>query len=160
MTTWMSTRPFASPPRMTNAELSRFEDKYVIDPNSGCWLWTGTLLPGGYGVARAAKRSWPAHRLSYAHHVGPITGRLLVCHRCDVRACVNPAHLFLGDYQANTRDAVRKGRWHKKLTPAQTREIRDAVLSGEHPIDVACRYRISEGHVRKIARGECWQVNA
>lgn len=140
---------------MRRTPYERFMAQVVVDED-GCWLWRG-------------RRDWPryprldktsAGRAMWRRHRGEIPDGLVVCHTCDQRACVNPAHLFLGDYQANTRDAVRKGRWHKKLTPAQTREIRDAVLSGEHAIDVACRYRISEGHVRKIARGECWQVNA
>lgn len=104
---------------MTPSELARFESKYVGEPNSGCWLWDGAVEVGGYGVMKVGKkaddsyRQERAHRLAYEHFVGPIPAGMLVCHRCDVRCCVNPAHLFVGTHQANMDDMYRKGRGKK-----------------------------------------------
>ena len=35
---------------------------------------------------------------------------MCICHRCDVRSCVNPDHLFLGTASDNTQDMIKKKR--------------------------------------------------
>lgn len=57
-----------------------------------------------------------AHRLSYIEYVGPIRKGLNVLHKCDVPACVNPDHLFIGTQKANIRDMIRKGRDNSQAT--------------------------------------------
>ena len=83
-----------------------------IEKTSGCWLWTRGRR-NGYGVV-ANTRGRPltiyAHILSYVLHKGPIPAGLMVLHTCDVRHCVNPAHLYLGDYSDNIQDAWDRGR--------------------------------------------------
>lgn len=94
----------------------RFYDFLFPDLNSGCWLWTGNCKKAefgkvGYGTIGWRKRStYPAHRLSYEMHIGPIPDGLCVLHKCDVRPCVNPDHLFLGTYKDNAQDRDAKGR--------------------------------------------------
>ena len=83
------------------------ESKISMDAN-GCWLWQGSKDADGYGRAFHAKRL--AHRVSYEEFIGPIPEGLSALHRCDVRCCVNPEHLFLGTQQDNMKDMYIKGR--------------------------------------------------
>lgn len=98
----------------------RFEDKFVPDPNSGCWLWTASVGGGGYGKFGGKGRTpQDAHRASWQMYRGEIPAGLMVLHRCDVRCCVNPNHLFLGTAKENTHDMMAKGRytpWNRGIT--------------------------------------------
>ena len=105
-------------------ELERFA-ALCAPARGGCIEWQGTRLPKGYGrFARHRShtpRFWLAHRFSYAAEHGPIPDGLVVCHRCDNPACVNPDHLFLGTLSDNMRDCAAKGRLRGHFTPGHTR---------------------------------------
>jgi HNH endonuclease len=84
----------------------------------GCWEWTGTVHPAGYGQVTYEYQHHLAHRLSWEVHVGPIPPGegphgTCVLHRCDNRLCVNPKHLFLGSNADNMADKCAKGKMPK-----------------------------------------------
>lgn len=86
--------------------------KYV-KKSDGCWLWTGAVKSGGYGLFGVKGRCYTASRFSYILHHGKITKGRIVCHNCpdgDNPLCVNPEHLYAGTYSDNNSDSVKKGR--------------------------------------------------
>jgi hypothetical protein len=83
----------------------------------GCWLWQGCLLKDGYAMLRYKAKKILVHRAAWTAFNGDIKPGLLVLHKCDVRHCCNPDHLFLGTHADNTLDAVNKGR-QKNMFPA------------------------------------------
>jgi hypothetical protein len=65
---------------------------YTSDP-SGCWLWTRSKSPDGYGWTSYKNKTYQAHRFVYQWVRGPIPDGLHLDHLCRVRHCVNPDHL-------------------------------------------------------------------
>ncbi len=86
----------------------RFWAKVRVTP--GCWEWTGAKTHFGYGKMMIAGKVVRAHRVSYELHVGAIPSELLIRHRCDNPACVNPDHLEPGTQADNIQDMMERGR--------------------------------------------------
>ena len=98
---------------MTEKDFNRFMSKVTPEPMSGCWLWTANYNHAGYGLFKIKNKSQRAHRISWEHFNGEIPKNLSVCHKCDVRECVNPDHLWLGTHRENCIDRGNK----KKACP-------------------------------------------
>lgn len=87
--------------------LQRFEEKYTPCPNTGCWLWIGSFVAGGYGYMWFNGDHNRAHRVSYFWKTGEWPE--VVRHKCHNPACVNPDHLEGGSHQDNANDRVDRG---------------------------------------------------
>jgi hypothetical protein len=79
-----------------------------------CWIWLGAIDPafgyGKFGMGGRGYSPWNTHRAAWFLTFGEIPAGMNVLHKCDNPPCVNPAHLFLGTFQDNTRDMFAKGR--------------------------------------------------
>jgi hypothetical protein len=99
-------------------QVDRIMRSVAIDGN-GCWNWLLGKDRSGYGRmkvqlgSRDRFRATSAHRYAYELFIGAIPHGACVLHRCDNRACCNPAHLFVGTQQDNIRDMHAKGRGPK-----------------------------------------------
>jgi hypothetical protein len=155
--------------KLTEAQIKRFRLKFQATSPDECWEWTGGLDRTGYGQTHCDYpiRSVKAHRVSYFLEHGPIPDHLCVCHRCDNRKCVNPAHLFLGTPAENSADMVVKNRSFKpkgekhgasKLTALQVREIRSIYASGGISQRLlGLKYGIGQQSVYGIVNRQRWK---
>lgn len=143
----------------------RFNEKWMPEPTTGCWLWMGDHFRDGYGKIRAYDKTSRAHRVSYRIHLGEIPPGMCVCHKCDTPSCVNPDHLFLGTHKDNAHDRDAKGRAHRprgeecgwsKLNVAKVLQIRDMYSRGFKQRQIAEIFDIYRGHVSSIVTKKRW----
>lgn len=115
--------------------LRKIFDKIKVNPQSGCWEWTGAKQWGGYGIIVWEDRSRLAHRIIFQLLVSGIPSDLHCDHLCRVRHCVNPAHIEIVTNKVN----VLRG----KGAPAQN--ARKTHCSLGHPLSGENLYLDSKG---------------
>lgn len=91
------------PARRVPTMVERLDRNTTRDPQTGCWLWTGTLRADGYGVINVRRKLHYVHRASYEARVGPIPEGLTIDHLCRTPRCINPDHLEPVTSAENTR---------------------------------------------------------
>jgi hypothetical protein len=130
------------------------------EPNSGCLLWTGPVNTHGYGRLQYEGVQITSNRAAWISAHGEIPRGLIVCHKCDVRSCINPNHLWLGTHAENARDRYLKGRSPAgethglcQITAQQAMEI---FLSPLPQRKIAALYHVSKTHVAAIKLRKRW----
>lgn len=135
-----------------------------------CLIWQKSKRPNGYGQVNYKGQIFRTHRLAYELTYGPIPPGMCVCHRCDVRACINPNHLFLGDLGDNNRDMFQKGRgfkfdgshirgsknWNAKLTPETAAETRRLRAAGARLQDIADKFGVTKQAIWCCVHNRTW----
>lgn len=143
---------------------------------SECILWDKAVSSTGYGQSWRNGKSVAAHRLAYEDAAGAIPLGMMVLHKCDVKLCVNPDHLYLGTAKDNARDAVERGQIatgerhgtktqpnriirgsrkpNAKLTAEQVQGIREIYKPRPTLDEIAQRYGVTRSTISRIVRGE------
>lgn len=144
----------------------RLEGLSIPEPNSGCWLWIGAVNEWGYGTIRIARKTVLAHRASWMETNGPIPDGLIVCHSCDIPACINPDHLWLGTNQDNSDDCLSKGRngqlagelhCSAALLEKEVKEIIRLLSLGIKPKKLSETYGCSRNSIYMIKYNRTWR---
>ena len=154
------------PIKLTPLRLKNFWRR--VQKTDTCWLWQGSFMEQGYGKLSTHTSYMSAHRVSWVIHYGPIPEGLFVCHKCDVRACVRPDHLFLGTQADNLADMRRKGRQGKTglrgerngralLTEEQVLVIRRRFAAGEGCYSLGLEYGVSDTTIGAVVSRQNWR---
>lgn len=149
------------------APRDRFVTYISPEPNSGCWLWTGTVSRLGYGMFSLNGAEFSvdvsAHRFAYEMHFDRIPHGMHVLHKCDVRSCVNPDRLFLGTHTQNVADMVNKRRHcfgetinTAKLSDRNIPEIRRLANCGKTKKEIAVQFDIHPSQIGRIVNKKAW----
>ena len=144
----------------------QFWGRMSPEPNTGCLLWIGSYYHYGHGSAWHQGQKWQAHRLAWTLARGPIPEGAWICHKCNVPACCNPDHLYVGDAQTNQRDIDESGHRAKgerqglsKLTEENVRAIRQEYrrYSDTHGAPaLAKKYGVTRTTILHAASGFTW----
>jgi len=87
-----------------------------------------------------------------------------VCHSCDVPACCNPAHLWLGTQKDNIADAKKKGRMRHfnskqtKLDFSKAEEIKKLYKGGMIQRLIAEKFGVCRPLITDVVNGKKWTI--
>jgi hypothetical protein len=98
-----------------------------VEKTEGCWNWTGSKLPKGYG------QFWFNGKRGYAHWFllpTPLKKGQVARHSCDNPSCVRPDHILVGVQQDNVNDMMDRGRHNPTGMPGAVNPF--AKLTDEH----------------------------
>ena len=124
-----------------------------------CWIWLGSKGVNGYGMV--AKKRWGfnyVHKWSFQYHKGDLPQGEEVRHKCDQRACCNPAHLEPGTRAQNVHDAVVRNptAFNRFLTDQNIKDIRSNIGHESHT-DLGKRYGVVPTVIGNILAGRTYK---
>lgn len=150
-------------PRLNMSLEDRVFTKVVIDNETGCWNYTGTIHTNGYGVISIKNKYFYVHRIAFTLKIGFLPVEEKVCHTCDNKICINPEHLYKGSQQDNINDREKQKRVRVKLPRENKRfkllsieekeEVRHSYRLGQKPKDIAIHFEIEESKIWEAILG-------
>jgi hypothetical protein len=145
--------------RIINDDIKRFKSKFIVDENTGCWIWVGSYSKTGYGEINIKGKTMKAHRFSYQTFIGELDKDLMICHNCNNPKCVNPDHLRQDTRSSNAIDMTKINTLNtQKLTIEQVIEIKKDLLN-IYPGQVsflARKYNVLQANISHIKKGRNW----
>jgi len=157
-------------PRRFAHTVESLKGKTKLHTSTGCWEWQLSLSSHGYGQPSHKGKVYGAHRLMFmlSNPDISIAGKT-ICHHCDNRKCINPAHLYAGTPLSNMRDMIARGRAKPtghpgethpsaKLTAERVRIIRLMLKDGFGYRSLAKIFRVDRTTIRGIAKGRYWKT--
>ena len=145
--------------------IALFWSQVEIGEPIDCWQWTGRTTADYGTIYIGARKNVFAHRFAWIATNGDIpkgSGHhgTCVCHRCDNKLCVNPAHLFLGSVAENNRDMASKGRQARGerngFAKLDTKTVLAIAADSTSSTVLGKQYGIDPSTVRRIRSGIAW----
>lgn len=138
--------------------LERFMQKVAVDPETGCWRWTGAVTRSSSG--KSVPKFYDGHSAAVAsrwifeqQQGHPLPRRLRVFRTCGDELCVNPEHTFLGTFKDYRNTYPHLGMpW---LMPDEN--IHEIRLSSEPAAVLAEKFGITQQSIWAIRRGKTYQ---
>jgi hypothetical protein len=114
---------------------------------NGCILWQGAQR-NSYGAIKIENRVYGSHCVAFVMAGGVIEAGCVIAHKCDVKLCVNPAHLECVSVQKNNMDMQRR----RPRPVACGEELPQSVLSEKIVVAIFSLYQPYRFGYRKIAQ--------
>ena len=137
------------PIELSDNDRRRFEDKFIRDPETDCWLWTLSTFPNGYASFSIKACRYLASRVSYTIFKGPIPAGLTIDHLCRQPRCVNPLHLEAVPMRTNTL---------RGIGPSARNALKTHCAKG-HPLDGENLYVTPKNQRECRICGRAWALN-
>lgn len=140
---------------------SQYLLKRIKVNGSGCWIWQQSTRDG-YGRLVRHGKTWNAHVFSFVALVRPIADGEQINHKCHVRACCNPDHLYAGSQSENMADMKSAGRSRylrgNENGNSRVDEQKAMAIYGAPGIarEVAARFGVSISLVYAIRKKRVW----
>lgn len=135
------------------------EIKFIVNEN-GCHICTSHCFDShGYPWIKRKGKAKHMSRFLWEQSYGPILKGKRILHKCDIPACINLDHFFLGTQRDNIKDRNSKNRQakgehnHSKLTEKEVLQIRQEFGTQK---EIAAKYGVGCTTISSIKRRKKW----